>query len=186
MVTSHDETVKELQNSAIAAGFHHEIWWVFRSKDTRPKYLEVMNRYLTFFRAAISAHFIAMLVCLYRVYETRIDTHNIPTLLDRLEADGALDNEVIASLRAQYALAKPIWIKVSILRNEVFGHSALGTDADEAFEKADVKPDELKELVDITKKLLNDLTLKLRDSTHAFNLSATRDTVRLLEALKNK
>lgn len=186
MATSHGETVKELQDAAIAAGLHHEIWWVLRSKDTRPKYVDVMNRYVMFFRAAISAHFVAMLVCLYRVYETRRDTHNIPTLLDRLEADGALGKDVISSLRAQYARAKPIWVKVSILRNEVFGHRALGTDADEAFKKADVKPDELKELVDITKKLLNDLTLNLRDSTHAFNLSATRDTVSLLEALKNK
>ena len=62
----------------------------------------------------------------------------------------------------------------------------MDTDVDKAFEKADVTPDELKELVDTTKSLLNELTLKLSDSTHAFNLSATRDTTNLLEALKKR
>lgn len=186
MATAHDETLKELQQAAIAAGLHHEIWWVFRGKDTRPKYIDVINRFVSYFRASISAHFIAMLVALYRLYETRKDTHNIPILLDRLEADRSLAKADIDLLRARYASAKPIWIKVAILRNEVFGHRAMDTDVDKAFEKADVTPDELKELVDTTKSLLNELTLKLSDSTHAFNLSATRDTTNLLEALKKR
>lgn len=184
MATAHDETIKELQDAAIAAGLHYDIWWALKSKDTRPKYIDVMNRYVTYFRASISAHFVAMLVALYRLYETRKDTHNFPTLLERLEADGSLPKVDVDSLRAQHARAKPLWVKVSILRNEVFGHRSLDLDTSAAFAKASVTGDELKELVDITKAMLNELTLKLRDSTHAFNVSGTRDTMAILEALK--
>lgn len=182
----YDVHMKELQDTAIAASLNYDIWWVFRGSETRPKYVDVMNHYLHYFHAAIGAHFIALLVALYRLYETRPDTHNIPNFLNRLEADDALKKEDLDSLRAQYAAAKPLWIKVSILRNKVYGHRALDRDIEEAFDEAGVTPFELRDLVSQTKALLNELNLKLRDSTHAFNLSATRDTVRLLEDLKDK
>ena len=56
---------------------------------------------------------------------------------------------------------------------------------EEVFQQADATPFEFRDLVAKTKDLLNFLDLKVRDSTHAFNLSATRDTVRMLEALKS-
>jgi hypothetical protein len=182
----YDAQIKELQDTATTAGLNYEAWWVFRGSETRPKYVDVMNRYRLYFHAAIGAHFVALLMALYRLYETRPDTHNIPQFLTRLEEEGALKPEDLASLRAQYAAAKPLWVKVSILRNNVYGHRALDLDIEEAFEKAGIVPNDFRDLVTQTKALLNDLTLKLRDSTHAFNLSATRDTVRLLEDLKAK
>jgi hypothetical protein len=186
MPTSYDATIKELQDAAIAAGLNYEIWWVFKSSDTRPQYVDVLNRYHGYFSVAIHAHFVAMLVALYRIYETRGDTHNFPTLLDRLEVDGALATNVVASLRAQYQSLKPLWVKVSILRNDVFGHRSLKIDMETAFAKAGVSGNELKELVERTKAMLNELTGALRDSMHAFNLTATRDTIRMLDELKTK
>jgi hypothetical protein len=184
MTTPYDVTIKELQDAATAAGLNYEIWWVFKSSDTRPKYIDVLNGYLGYFSVAIHAHFVATLVALYRIYETRGDTHNFPTLLDRLEAGAALDASVVSSLRAQYLALKPLWVKVSILRNDVFGHRSLKLDIDAAFAKAGITGNELKDLVDRTKAMLNELTGVLRDSMHAFNLTATRDTIRMLEDLK--
>lgn len=186
MTTVYDMTIKELQDAATAAGLNYEIWWVLKSSDTRPKYIAVMNRYHGYFMVAIHAHFVAMLLALYRIYETRDDTHNFPTLLDRLEADAALDAVVVDSLRAQHKALKPLWVKVSILRNDVFGHRSLKLDTDAAFAKAGVTGNELKDLVERTKAMLNELTGALRDSMHAFNLSATRDTLRMLDDLKAK
>jgi len=186
MTTAYDSTIKELQDAATAAGLNYEIWWTLKSSDTRPKYVDVLNKYLGYFSVAIHAHFVAMLLALYRIYETRDDTHNFPTLIDRLETDGALDAAVVTSLRDQYKALKPLWVKVSILRNEGFGHRSMKLDSDAVFAKAGVTGNELKALVDRTKAMLNELTGALRDSTHAFNLSATRDTIRLLEDLKSK
>lgn len=183
-MTPYDSTIRELQEAATVAGLNYEIWWAFKSGDTRPKYIDVLNRYLGYFHVAIHAHFVAMLMALYRIYETREDTHNFPGLVDRLEGDGALNADVVKSLRSQYLGLKPLWVKVSILRNEGFGHRSLDLATDAVFAKAGVTPNEFKELVERTKSMLNELTGALRDSTHAFNLSATRDTLRMLDDLK--
>lgn len=180
----YDVEMKELQDAATAAGLNYEIWWVMRGQETRPKYTDVMNRYLGYFHVAIGAHFAAMLLALYRLYETRSDTYNIPKFIDRVEADGALTKSDADLARAQYAAIKPLWIKVSILRNNAYGHRAFDMTVEEVFQKAGMTPFEFRDLAQKTKDLLNELNLKLRDSTHAFNLSATRDTIRMLDALK--
>lgn len=183
-MTPYDTTIKELQDAAITASLNYEIWWAFKSTNTRPKYINVLNCYIGYFRVAIHAHFVAVLIALYRIYETRDDTHNFPKLLDRLEHEGTLSADVVTSLRSQYKDLKPLWVKVSILRNEGFGHRSLELESDAVFAKAGVTGNELKELVERTKSILNELTGALRDSMHAFNLNATRDTIRMLDALK--
>lgn len=178
-----DETIKELQDAATAASLHYDVWWVLKSKDSRPQHVRTMNKYLQFFRSSISAHFVAMLVALYRVYETRKDTHNITVLIKEIENQNLLSAQALASIKQKCESAKPLWVKISILRNEVFGHRTIGNDSDSVFIKANLKPNDLRDLVSITKEILNDLTGHLRDSMHAFNLSATQDTKKLLEDL---
>jgi AbiU2 len=183
---SYDVQIKELQDAATTASLNYDVWWILRGDETRPKYVDVMNQYRLYFHAAIGAHFAALLLALYRLYETRSDTHNIPKFLDRLKMDGALRAEDLGPLYAQLATARPLWVKVSILRNNVYGHRALDQDIEEAFQKAGVTPNDFRDLVALTKDLLNNLTLKLRGSAHAFNLSATRDTLRALDVLKTQ
>ena len=63
-------------------------------------------------------------------------------------------------------------------------HRASGlNEEDGAFKKAHIAPDDFKRLIILTKELLNNITHKRDRDTHAFNLSATQDTVRLLEDL---
>jgi hypothetical protein len=47
-----------------------------------------MNRYHLFFSTSIHSHFVALIVALYRLYEKRRDTYNIPRLTDLLEKEG--------------------------------------------------------------------------------------------------
>ena len=182
----YDAEMKELQDAATAAGLNYEIWWVLRGADTRPKYTDVLNRYLGYFHVAIGAHFAAMVLALYRLYETRSDTHNIPAFIDRAETEGALSKTDADSARAQYAKLKPTWVKVSILRNKIYGHRAADMTVEEVFAEAGFTPFEFRDLVAKTKELLNDLNHKLRDSMHAFNLTSTRDTIKMLDELKDR
>ncbi|MDP1536442.1 MAG: hypothetical protein Q8L95_04590 [Burkholderiales bacterium] len=180
----YDVEIKELQDAATAASLNYGIWWIFRGEETRPKYVDVMNRYLGYFHVAIVAHFSAMLLALYRLYETRTDTYNIPKLIDRVESDDALSKIDADLLRQQFTTIKPSWVKVSILRNKVYGHREVDMTVEEIFNEAGITPFEFRELISKTKTLLNELDLKLRNSMHAFNLSATRDTIRILDSLK--
>ena len=79
--------------------------------------------------------------------------------------------------------AKPLWIKVNILRNKAFGHRSVARTVEEVFSEAGVTPDELRGLVETSKKLLNKLTYEWDRSSHAFNFEAREDTLRLLNDL---
>ena len=173
--------IKELQHTVTVAGLNYEIWWVYESQDTKPKYLNTMNRYPLFFQTSIDAHFVATLVALYRLYETRKDTYSIPSLLRILRNQQALDQAAFDQLHQTYKKAWPLWVKVNVLRNKAFGHRSVAHTVEEVFKEAQVTPNELKQLVEATKELLNKISHVWDRSVHAFNLSARGDTIRLLD-----
>lgn len=177
------KSVDALRHTAVVAGLNYEIWWLYKGAETRPLYLERMKRYSPFFQTSIHAHFVALIVALYRLYETRKDTHNISLILDLLEKKGALEAGVLASLRGRYDALKPLWIKVSILRNNVFGHDSLEYSEGEAFAVAQLTPDDLRDLWLGTCDLLNELTHAWDKSVHAFNLGSRDALIRMFEDL---
>ncbi len=145
-----------------------------------------MNRYSLFFQTSIHAHFVALLVGLYRLYETRDDTFNIPSLLKLLKEHGQLPSTTIELLDSIYKdQAKPLWIKVNILRNKAFGHRSVAHTVEEVFKEAGATPNELRDLVKVTKQLLNKLTHEWNKNVHVFNLGSREDTLRLLQDLKD-
>jgi hypothetical protein len=74
-----DAFIREFHDALTAAELNYEIWWVYRGHDTRPKFIDTMSRYPVFFRMSIHAHFLATIVALSRLYETRKDSYNIGT-----------------------------------------------------------------------------------------------------------
>lgn len=142
--------VNELRHTATTAGFNYDIWWVYKGADTRPKYLKSMNRYTLFFQTSLHAHFIALLVELYRLYETRSDTFNVPSLLKLLKSKNAVSSAELHTLSSRYAAVKPLWLKVNILRNRAFAHRSSAHTVAEVFKEAGVTPEELRHLVEQT------------------------------------
>lgn len=167
-----DLFVNELHQTVTAAGLNYEIWWVHKNQETRAKYVETMRHYNLFFQTSIHAHFVAMLIALYRLYETRGDTFNIPHLLKVLRAGSHLDVVTLDGLNVIYEEAKPLWVKVNILRNKVFGHRDTAHTIEIAFKEAAVTPNELNRLVKLTEDFLNRPTLAWKQSGHAFNLGS--------------
>lgn len=180
-----DRYIEELRDTVRVAWLNYEIWWVYKSSDTRPEYVETMNRYTLFFQTSIHAHFVALLVAFYRLYETRNDTYNIPTFLKLLRGHGSIPDAKIQELDTLYAEAKPLWVKVNILRNKAFGHRSKAHTVSEVFKEAGVTPNDLRDLAEVTKKLLNAATLAWANNAHAFNLSSRADTLALLQDLKS-
>lgn len=179
-----EKYIDDLRQSVIAAEHNYEIWWVYKEKDSRAKYLETMNKYSLFFQISIHAHFVAMLVALYRIYEKRRDTIHINVLIQKLEKYPRITEDSKNNFKDSLCRAKPLWVKVSTLRNEAFGHRSKKYSVTEVFERANVTPGELRQLVEVTKSLLNQITLAWDGSTHAFNLDSSKSLIKLLEDLK--
>lgn len=180
------EYVNDLHATITDARFSFDIWWTFRVDEDVKEYSEQISRYQMFFGPTIEAHLLSCLVRLYRIYEKRKDTISITQLLLRAKSNTSIQGHVLSEIKSDYEQkAKPIWIKVNILRNEVYGHRSNEKSVDDAFKKAGVTPGDLRELISVTEELLNKFTLNYNDSTHAFNLSPKRDTFKLLKELKS-
>jgi AbiU2 len=178
-------SVKELQNALIVAELNYEIWWVYKEKESRRRYVDVLNSYPLFFQTSLHAHFVAMIVSLYRIYETRKDTINLPQLIALLKAEQALSPADAQRVESEMDQIKDLWIKVSVLRNKMFGHRSNAMDLDGIWKQAAVTPNQFKQLIDESKRILNEVTSLWDNSGHAFNLSAREDTVALLENLRS-
>lgn len=178
------ECLHELRQAASHAALNYEVWWVYKSADTRPLFVDTMNRYPIFFATAIHAHFVAMVSALYRIYETRNDTHNLKTLL--AEYSLHFGSNQTDQFEMRFAALKPIWIKVGQLRNEAFGHRSADKTMKEVFAAAQITPDEFGKLILGTQDLLNSISLAYDKSFHAFNTGAREDTLQLLKDLKHR
>lgn len=181
-----EQYAKEMRHTATVAWLNYEIWWVYKSPETRPEYADTMNKYPLFFQTSLHAHFVALLMQLYHLYEKRKDTYNIPGFLKLLETRGAVDEATTIKLREAYEQIRPLWLKVCILRNNAFGHRSTAKTVDEIFAQANVTPNELRDLVEATKKILNTATQAVAGVTHAFNSSSREDTLNVLQKLKQR
>lgn len=175
--------IEEIQKTVTVAGLNYEVWWTFKERESREKYVDTMNNYTMFFQTSIHAHFVALLVALYRLYENKRNTINIPQLQKLIKRHHPFPKETESKITETYDQANPLWKKVGILRNAAFGHRSNKLSVSEVFKKANVTPNELRDLWEITKKLMNQITHAWNRSTHAFNLGAKEDTERLLSDL---
>lgn len=179
-----NQHIKELQNAITVAGLNYEIWWVYKEKESRARFVDTLNDYPLFFQTSLHAHFVAMIIALYRLFETRQDSVNVPQLVKMIKDQASVSEIDIQNIEAEISQIKPLWVKVSILRNKLFGHKSNALDNEEIWKEAKVTPNEFRDLIDESKKILNHLTSLWDRSGHAFNLSSKKDTIKLLEDLK--
>ncbi len=175
--------IAELMQAVRDASLNYDIWWVCKAKGSRERYIDVIRKYPLFFQASIDAHFVALLVALYRIFETRRDTINVRRLITMVENTGALPASKRSELDELHRAVKPLWRKVSIIRSEVFAHRTRDSTPEKSFARAGLSPNEIKSLIDSSKKIVNLLSQAFDHSTFAFNLSAEEETRRLLEVL---
>ncbi len=173
----------DLGQTVQVADLNRQVWWTYKEKEWRSKYIDVMQDYSLFFQTSIHANFVAMLVALYRLYETRADTVNIPGLIKLLKDSNAVSEDVIDKVDGMFHKTKDLWVKVTILRNEAFGHRSKKFSVMEVFERSGVAPDELEELILKTRELLNEISYDLERSTLPSELGADADTMKLLDDL---
>ena len=95
MVDVIQRNIRELQNAIAIAELNYEIWWIYKEKESRKRFVDTLNSYPLFFQTSLHSHFVAMIVSLYRFYETRKDTINLPQLLRLLKSHGTISIQEI-------------------------------------------------------------------------------------------
>jgi DNA-directed RNA polymerase subunit F len=176
-----EERLDELAQTANRADLHYTIWWIYRHEG--PTYKKVMNEFLGFFRASLGAHFVAMVLELYKLLDSRTDSVSLKSLLEEAGKFSELDAETIDTLKEKVATLGPMREKVALLRHKLFAHRDRELSYDSVLASAAVKPDDFRDLIDRAFDILNEVFVVRRMGTWPRDHRTGRDTHRLLDTL---
>ena len=174
-----------LRKDAVEARLHFEIWWAYGDPNNPALYSQVMDRYSTFFITSKNAHFVATILPLYRIFETRSDTVNLPQLLKKLREVKVLQSIQLIEFENEFLTAKPVWVKIATLRNEVFGHRSNKFTVEASFKKAGISANDIFDFIDKTLNLLNKVDLQLNSNSYqAFQTNSGEDIRQILNVFR--
>lgn len=179
-----EQYIQDLANTIYAAESNYEMWLFY--KDSKKHFEVNPNEYPLFFKTSIHAHFVAMIIALYRLFENRKkrDTVNFNGLIKLLKEDCSFPEKELSRFVSEIKEAKVFWKKVSILRNKLFAHKANSLNYIQIFKEANITPNQLRDLIKDSKTLLNEISSALNIDTYDNYWSVSKDAKRLLENLK--
>jgi hypothetical protein len=183
-VTDIKEMVDRLHDMLVYATVDYETWYVLKAKEYRDRFQATMLKHTDYFLAAARAHHLATVVGVYGMHEDRDDTFNVPSLLRAIGKLPHVPTGVHDELERRQLTAKKIWIKVGKIRNTVFGHKSRKYTTDQAYQRAALTADELKDILHQTRELLNFAATHVYGTGYASALHPTESAVRMLEALQ--
>ena len=118
--------------------------------------------------------------------ETRNDSHNIPGLLRAARCYGK-NATALSAMEAKVESLHPTWVKVSRIRNEVFGHRSKGRSPAQVFAEIDLLPEQIGHLIQGLKDLASEIAGVFGTVVSAvLTISATEETTALMCALADQ
>ena len=178
------EMIARLHDTLVFATIDHDIWWVLKSPIQGDHFQSTMAEHANYFSAAIRAHHLATIFGLASMYEKKGATFNIPKLLDAIDKLPHAPRAVRDELAKRSAAATKIAKKVSLIRNNVFGHKSRTLSTDATYKKARLTADELRGIIDQTRELLNYASTQTGATDYDSTWNGTNSALRLLESLK--
>jgi len=177
--SSMKDRIKQVADRVTFASMNYRIWRIYTEPGDRTKYLGVLQRYNSFFRTSLQAHFAATIITLYGLYETRRESISLARLAQELS-----DPKLHSELQPMLDEANSIWRKkITILRNDVYAHLS-DIDFGAKFSEAGISANEIERLIKLSKDLVNKLSYADGRSSFAFNLYTASDTYNLLDRLR--
>jgi len=168
------------------ARIFYDIWWFYEGADTRPKIIDTMDMYSEFFRFDSHANFVALIVYLGGLFEKRADTVNLPALVSEARASGTAPADVVAQAKALLAQVEALQPKVATLRSNLFAHRSASLSYADAFRKAAIKPNQLRELTEIGLRVVNLLLVSRGLPEQVFHAGSRQHAEALLNALTTR
>jgi hypothetical protein len=154
-----DQRLDRIGQHIVRARLFLDLWFYFEERDSRRKIIDTMQEYNEFFRFTPHAYLVAYVIYMAGVFDKRRDTNSLARLIREVKSAGQLKAHDAAIVDALLTEAKPIADKVIILRHKAFAHRSAHLSYNDVFKMAAVKPDQLRDLTDITLKIANRLLL---------------------------
>ncbi len=175
------EQIQELKKALLEAGLSYDIWWELSNREARTEHLDDLNQYTIFFQSTIHAHFLTAVITLYRLFENRRDTINLPNLFQQVREKKLVAPEVENKLESAAEEIRENWTKICILRSNVFGHRSRKLSIEESYKRAGITPDQIKNLIKHMQDAMNIVSGEVLELEHSFELNPAEEVKRLLD-----
>lgn len=128
----YEREFSEVSDTLVTAYQNWEIWWLYKSE--RPKYVDVMNNYLTFFTNSIHAHWVALVMAVWCL----IDEKNLSliSLYRKMCNNNSIKDDIRKDIENRITGISHIIKGITIIRHNVVAHISNQIDSDVAFAKA--------------------------------------------------
>ena len=147
VTTSLPESILEVADAISLASDSFDVWWDLQEACNRDGYESVLEEYQHFFQATIMAHLVVtLIVCSYTLYDKSKGTHTIRSLLDRLQRETS-STAVTSELQQNIDELQDIWLKIKLVRHNVFAHRSETHQAESTFRAAKLTPDEIRRFI---------------------------------------
>jgi hypothetical protein len=177
-----DEKIALLQQLTMRAYIFHQIWWIYEGVDTKPKFDAAYHDFSEFLRFDCHAQWVSMIMYLSLLFEARRDTVNLRALIQEAATAGVPAAQIDTAtqiLKQADHLAK----KVAILRSNLFAHRSAELSYEDAFRKAEITPNQLRELAEASLRALNVISKARGGPEPSFSHLTREHTLRMLDKL---
>lgn len=181
-----DKRLEVAGQLVVRARIFYDIWWLYEGADTRSNIIDTLNEYSEFFRFDSHAHFVSFIVHLAGLFENRGDTVNLPRLIQELGSSCLAPAETITKADELLSQVDALPPKVAILRSNLFGHRSGSLSYTDAFKKAAVQPNELRDLTEIALQITNCLLIARGLNEQTFHPLPRRDAETMLNVLSSQ
>ena len=183
-----EEKLKNILNELIDdledASLSFSVWRELTDANNEIEFRETLNDHSLFFQTIIHANLVTLVITLYRLFENRKDTVNIPNFVNETYKLKLLSESTKNMADSSVENISNIWKKICILRSNVFGHKSKKLEPEAAFIKAEITPDQLKKIILDMQKLVNVIGKECFGITSVIGASLKNDVHEIIELLK--
>jgi len=190
MIESSDlqECFSEVRNSVNAAMGHYQIWFTLKSKAIEEHYNDMNDyRYVDFFFAANLAHYNSMFIEIGCIFDTDTQTNRIRRLKKAMEDNGLSD--LSKEFESKLSPFNGLVSNILTVRSKLIAHKESGVDPSELYAKHGIKPNSIRDLLNIIAELMYELEQLLNGGQNYSNIGVTdrweKATYNLLNVIRN-
>ncbi len=181
-----DERLESAAQLVVRSRIFYDIWLYFEGAETRPAIIDTMRRFNEFFRFDPHAHFVAFVVHIAALFEMSEGNINLSSLAKEMKVANMIPSQEVVEVDALFNQAKQSASKAIILRSNLFAHRSDKLSYADAFRKAAVTPNQLRDLTEIALKIANRPLLARGFKHRVFNPQPRISAEEMLKALMQK
>lgn len=163
---------------------HFQIWWTLRNLAL-PDYHSVMSqfRYVDFFHAANSGHYVLFWLALSKIFDRDDRVAGMSELRRALTSEG-LQSSATRVEKALLPYQSHVQ-RIMAIRNRSVVHNEYALPRHRVYSLSGIKPDEIRDLIEVTCNTINGVARDLSMSDVIFDSNRAQEaTLRMLETLR--